>query len=253
MEQLEPMPSRFEGFPGLMQGGYLAGVAAGPEPGPTRVQIHQPVRPGDRLGLEVLDGRRVLRSADGATVMVAFADRLEVEDPLPIAASVVAEATTRPLPWDKPFPRCAGCGDRADGLGVDLRVATDEHSKGRIVGRWTPAEVDHRHVWTVVDCLTSWSLFVDPPADASGTYVTGNIALEIRRPLRAGVPYRLQAWRDRDLMPPETRFRLGSVIVGGAISDDEGLVAIADQEMVRTDQPGMTLAPGGGPGPVTTA
>lgn len=252
MELLDPMPDRFEGFPGLMQGGYLAGVAAGPLHGPVRVQIRRPVRPGDTLAVSVADGRRTLTDAEGSAVMVAFADRLAVADPPPVPAAVVTGASKRPLPWAKPFPACAGCGDRPDGLGVDLRVAD-----GRIVGTWTPEgagpEVDPRLVWTVMDCLSSWSLFVDPPADASGAYVTGNIAIDIRRPLRPGTTYRLQAWRDHDRAPGDTPFRLGSVVLGGAISDDDGLLAVADQEMVRTDQPGMTLAPGGGPGPVTTA
>jgi hypothetical protein len=240
--RLAPMPARFEGFPGLMQGGYLAGVAAGPGAGPTRVQIRRPAKPGDVLVRHELgDQRRVLH--DDALAMLAFSDPIRVDDPALLDRVVGAKAAAACLPFAKPFPQCAGCGDRADGLGAQIRPLGQ-----RMVGQWTPSDdladddgfVLHTNIWTVTDCFTSWALFADPPADPSGSYVTANIALEIRRPLRAGVTYLMQSWRHEDL--PPGNFKLGSVVVGGSIEDEDGIVAMADQEMVRSDGPGMNLA-----------
>jgi hypothetical protein len=244
---------RYQGFPGLMQGGYLAGLAAGDEPGPTRVQIRKPIRPGDSI-VRVVDGDKRTVTLGQSIAMVAFPDELRVTDPEPLDSTTVDQAMAAPLPWPKSFPDCAGCGDRADGLGASIKPFGK-----RMIATWTPGAdlavggqhatdrlVGHESVWTVVDCFTSWALFVDPPADASGSFVTGNIALELRRPLLTGVDYVMQSWRERDVEPGELgqgRFKLGSVIVGGSIEDADGIVALADQELVRTSGFGMNLNP----------
>ena len=240
--ELAPMPTQFEGVPGLMQGGFLAGTAAGPSAKTMRVQIRRPVRPGDVLWLEERGDRREVTMGD-TLVMAAFPDAVRVADPLPLERAAGLAAASAPLSFAKPFPGCAGCGDRPDGLGAELRPLGK-----RIVGSWTPRRsasadsrgvVDHTSVWTVTDCFTSWALFVDPPADPSGGFVTANIALHIRRPLRVGVTYLMQSWRDSDVPPGD--FRGGSVIVGGSIEDEDGIVAMADQELVRTEGFGMEL------------
>ena len=55
--------------------------------------------------------------------------------------------------------------------------------------------------------------------------MTGNIAAEFGQ-VRVGDTYTFQSWRERD----DER----SIICGGALYGPSGLVAIADQEMIRT-------------------
>lgn len=232
------MPERFEGSPGTMQGGYLAGAATAGLTGPSRVQIRKPIIPGDVL-IRSVDGDDTLWHRDGALVMKVFASDVLAHAAAPVSAAEINEVMSRPLPFAKPYPTCAGCGDRADGLGVDLRPLGN-----RMLGTWTPTEtidgqVPAEHTWTVLDCLTSWATFADPPADTTGSFVTGNIAAEFLRPVVAGTTYRMQSWRIRDLEPGV--FKLGSVLVGGTIEDDDGPVVICDQEMVRTLDQGMPL------------
>lgn len=233
-----PMPERFEGSPGTMQGGYLAGVATTGYSVPARVQIRKPIIPGDRLDRSV-DGDDTLWHRDGALVMKVFTSDVLAGTAAPVTIADVEQVMSRPRPFTKPYPTCAGCGDRADGLGVDLRPLDE-----RIVGTWTPTEtvnglVPREHTWTVLDCLTSWAVFADPPQDTSGCFVTGNIAAEFLRPVVAGTTYRMQSWRVRDLEPG--LFKLGSVLVAGTIEDDDGPVVVCDQEMVRTLDQGMPL------------
>lgn len=240
------MPSRFEGFPGLMQGGYLASVAADDLAGPVRVEIRRPVRPGDELAVERHDSERAVTLA-GQLVMRASVDMIKATLPTALDIEEVEVALARDLPWPKPFPGCAGCGDRPDGLGSQIRPLGT-----RMVGGWTPSpdlastdtaadaspSVSAEAVWTVVDCFTSWALFAQPPDDVGDTYVTGNIALDIQQPLRVGQRYYLDSWVDHDVAPGI--FKLGSVVVGGAIRDSDGrIVALADQELVRTKGFGM--------------
>ena len=233
-----PMPGRFEGSPGTMQGGYLAGVATTGYSVPARVQLRKPIIPGDTL-MRSVDGDDTLWHRNDTLVMKVFASEVLAEPAARVTQSDVDDVMSRPRPFAKPYPTCAGCGDRTDGLGVDLRPLAK-----RVIGTWTPTEaidgaVPREHTWTVLDCLTSWAVFADPPADASGSFVTGNIAAQFVRPVLPGVTYRMQSWRIRDL--ESDVFKLGSVLVAGTIEDDDGPVVRCDQEMVRTLDQGMPL------------
>ncbi len=240
------MPERFEGFPGLMQGGYLASVAADDLTGPVRVEIRRPVRPGDQLTVERQGTERTVSLAD-QLVMRAEVDDIRATVPAALDLDDVEVAVAAELPWPKPFPGCAGCGDRPDGLGSQIRPLGT-----RMVGDWTPGidladpesvagpvpSVSADAIWTVVDCFTSWALFAQPPDNVGDTYVTGNIALDIQEPLHVGHRYFLDSWVDHEVAPGT--FKLGSVVVGGAIRDAAGrVVALADQELVRTEGFGM--------------
>jgi hypothetical protein len=222
----------------MMQGGYVAALAAGNAPGPTRVRIRRPLRAGDGLR-RVVDGDSCEVFRDDELVMRAEPARLHIVDPGPVDRDAVEHAAGRELPFDLPFPTCIGCGERDDALGFRIRPLP---GAGRLIAVWTPSPEEalpggltpREHVWTVIDCITSWAVFVDPPGDGGSGAVTGNIAMDFRSDLRAGDTYYFQSWRERD----DAR----SVFCGGAVHDADGnLVALADQELIRTDGWGMQI------------
>jgi hypothetical protein len=236
-ETLPPMPARFEGMPGMMQGGYIAALAAGNDERAMRVRIRRPLHPGDTLE-RTTDGDELLLTRDGDLVLKGSPTDLHVTDPGAMDLEEVGKAATIPLPFDLPFPSCVGCGDGQNSLGASIRPLGDT---GRMISFWTPATAEtepagdtpRTHVWTVMDCITSWSVFSDPPTHIRSA-VTGNIAMQFFSELRGGETYVLQSWRERD----DER----SVICGGAIHHQDGtLIALADQELVATDGWGMDI------------
>jgi hypothetical protein len=63
--------------------------------------------------------------------------------------------------------------------------------------------------------------------------VTGNIAAEFRGDVLVGETYVFQSWRERD--------GNRNIICGGALYGPDGLVAVADQELIRTTGWGMEI------------
>ena len=52
------------GMPGTMQGGYIAGLAAGDSDGPIRVRIRKPLHPGESVVRSVEDNQTVVHRGD---------------------------------------------------------------------------------------------------------------------------------------------------------------------------------------------
>jgi hypothetical protein len=236
-EVLAPLPDRFEGMPGMMQGGYIAALAAGNDERAMRVRIRRPLHPGDVLSRST-EGDDLLLTRANELVLKGSPSDLHVTDPGIADVNDVRRAAQTPLPFDIPFPSCVGCGNGHNTLGASIRPLT---GTGRMISLWTPAPEDaddsgdtpRAHVWTVTDCITSWSVFVDPPEHVRSA-VTGNIAMQFFAELRGGETYVLQSWRERD----DER----SVICGGAIHHLGGtLIALADQELIGTDGWGMDI------------
>ena len=65
------------GMPGTMQGGYIAGLAAGDSDGPIRVRIRRPLHPGESVVRTVEDGKTVVHRGD-ELVMAASNSPLHV-------------------------------------------------------------------------------------------------------------------------------------------------------------------------------
>lgn len=238
VETLPPLSTRFEGMPGTMQGGYVAALAAGERDGPIRVRIRRPLKVGDVLERSI-EGDTWELHRDGELVMTGQPTELHVSEPIPVDPTLARAATDRPPAFPLPFSTCIGCGERADGLGFRIRPVGDGR---QMVGAWTPSPQEalpngrapREHVWTVIDCITSWAVFTDPPRSGTGGAVTGNIAVEFRSDLQAGQEYIFQSWRERD----DER----SIICGGAIHDTDGsLIVLCDQELIRTDGWGMEI------------
>lgn len=228
---------RYVGMPDTMQGGYVAGLAAGDADGPVRVQIRKPMYPGEVLVRTVKQNDTMVHRND-ELVMVATPGPLHVQARSPISRQAVDAAMKPALPFDPPYPNCIGCGHSPDGLGVRIRALGDQR---HAVAIWSPTAewgdtngVVPRHlIWTAFDCVTSWAIFVDPPNSSDGGAVTGNIAAEFRGDVLVGETYVFQSWRERD--------GNRNIICGGALYGPDGLVAVADQELIRTTGWGMEI------------
>ena len=227
----------YVGMPDTMQGGYVAGLAAGDSNGPIRVRIRKAMHPGESLVRSVEDDDALIHR-DGELVMSASLGPLHVAPRSPIARDAIDAAMERPMAWEPPYPKCIGCGHEVDGLGVRIRPLGDG---SHVVAVWTPAPqwadqngvIPREFIWTAFDCVTAYVLFVDPPEKSGGGAVTGNIAAEFFGDVRVGETYAFQAWRERD----DDR----SIICGGALYGPAGLVAVADQEMIRTKDWGFQV------------
>ena len=190
------------GMPGTMQGGYIAGLAAGDSDGPIRVRIRRPLHPGESVVRTVEDGKTVVHRGD-ELVMAASNSPLHVAAQAPIAQDKIDAAMGRPMGWDPPYPNCIGCGHEVDGLGVRIRPLGDGK---HVVAVWSPAPqwadedgvIPREFIWTAFDCVTAYVLFVDPPSIPGGGAVTGNIAAEFFGQVRVGDTYTFQSWRERE-------------------------------------------------------
>lgn len=227
----------YVGMPDTMQGGYVAGIAAGSSDGPVRVRIRKATHPGQHL-TRVQDNDSVQLFRDSELVMSVVPDALHVSPRSPLPRKAIDEAVARPMAWEPPYPTCIGCGHEVDGLGVEIRPFGDGK---HVVGLWSPAPqwaddkgvIPREFVWTAFDCVTAYVLFVDPPKISGGGAVTGNIAAEFFDDVKVGEKYRFQSWRESD--------NDRSIICGGALYGPSGLVAVADQEMIRTKDWGFEI------------
>jgi hypothetical protein len=185
--------SRFNGPPGMGNGGYSAGLlAAHVDAEAVSVRLRKPV-PLDRE-MEVRDGQLF----DGETV-IASAEPATLDLEVP-AAPTPAEAlkASAKVPWrDRhPFPTCFGCGPgREDGIAALLGPLD-----GRVewAGVWTPTGVLPNDgvsvlpeiVWAALDCPSA-----QPVApDGGPAFVLGTFVAQVERPVELGVDHVLLAW-----------------------------------------------------------
>jgi hypothetical protein len=193
---------RFCGPPGTGNGGYTAGRLAsvlGEAPVlATEVTLRAPAPIGRPL--------TVVRAGDGARLLdgdveVATARRvpLTVDVPPPVGAEVaraiVAESPMLRAPAEHPFPGCFVCGPgRAAGDGLRLFPA-------RVPGRdvyavsWVATEVSAEFVWAVLDCPSSFPMYLDEDPFA-GPVVLGRIAARIDALPVAGAECVVMSWRE---------------------------------------------------------
>ncbi|MGW6446402.1 hypothetical protein [Lentzea sp. NPDC055074] len=185
--------SRFNGPPGMGNGGYSAGLlAAHVEGGAVSVRLRKPI-PLDRemqvRDGQLLDGEVVIASAEAAAL------DLEVPAAPTLDEALKASAT---VPWrDRhPFPTCFGCGPgREDGIAA-LLGPLDGRSEW--AGVWRPTEVLPNDgvsvlpeiVWAALDCPSA-----QPVApDGGPAFVLGTFVAQVERPVALGVDHVLLAW-----------------------------------------------------------
>ena len=174
--------ARFEGPPGVANGGYIAGTLAGERAG--RVTIRKPVPVETELAFDGAELRgdellATLEPVDGVDIGDAPAVTLE-------EARSAAAAT--PLAAHHPFPGCFACGpDHPDGLHCLPGPVGD----GVWAVPWTPDDVSPPIVWAALDCPSS-----GPVADPEGRSrrVLGRIEAEVLAPVEPGAPHVVVAW-----------------------------------------------------------
>ena len=191
---------RFRGPPESANGGYVAGVLAGRVDGPAEVTLRVPpplgrplaVRGGPGATVALLDGETLVAEARPATV------DLDVPPPVgPEAAHPAAEA----YPWHDrhPYPTCFVCGPRR-APGDGLRIFPGPVPGAEVYAApWTPGadlapdgDVAAPFVWAALDCPSG--IATDAWTDV-GPILLGRLAADLRRPVRAGAPHVVQAWR----------------------------------------------------------
>ncbi len=177
----------FQGIDGIAHGGYLAGMISEDRPEVMQVTLRRPPPLNRPLFVEDGAGQASLVDRDGQTIMEAAPGDLTANLPSITAEEVNGEPNPR---FERhPYPHCFVCGTEHPN-GFNLRFSTpDEH--GHTLATWIPSgrlipeieTVPDRFVWAVIDCLSAWS-FSDHWDDSDWwPAVTGQIAVEIRRPV----------------------------------------------------------------------
>jgi hypothetical protein len=163
--------AHYEGPPGIANGGWVAGLAAGlltgPDPaGPIVVTLRAPVPVGSTVVGECGTDRAVL--VDGAGSVLVEACRVDGMPPppafVPVAAAAAAGAPG--VRVESPFPRCFVCGPgRAGGLHIAVGPVTTGAAPGGAAPVpyatvWTPptaaGPLPARYVWAALDCPTGF-------------------------------------------------------------------------------------------------
>ena len=194
--------TRFRGFEGIAQGGYIAGLVANEVGAPAvEVKLRRPVRTEIPLTLERVNHDRV-ELRDGETLMAeGLVTELAITVPEPVSFTD-AEAVSRRYPGldHHLFPGCFGCGTaRPDGLRM---FAGPVPGRRLVAAPWVPnsTEADEAGivpgelVWAALDCPQLWSLIIHAPTRASESIVTGTLAVKLERPVIAGIPHVVMAW-----------------------------------------------------------
>ena len=91
----------YVGMPDTMQGGYVAGLAAGDSNGPIRVHIRKAMHPGESLVRSIEDDDALIHR-NGELVMSASLGPLHVAPRSPIARDAIDAAMERPMAWEPP-------------------------------------------------------------------------------------------------------------------------------------------------------
>jgi len=166
------IPARFNGPPTSGNGGYSAGLFAGPA-GEVHREVTLRMPPPLDTPLTLLDG--IVRGPDGAVVAeVRPAGDLDTVVP-PIGYAEAVEASTHYAGFtDHPFPTCYVCGpERTDGL----RIFPGRLADGTTAAPWTvPDDVSAATVWAALDCPGGWAII-----EAGRPYVLGRIAARLDR------------------------------------------------------------------------
>jgi hypothetical protein len=174
--------ARFEGPPGVANGGYVAGLLAGE--GPARVTIRRPVPVETELEFDGAELR-----GDELLATVERLEGVDVGDPPRVSLDEArAAAAATPLAEGHPFPGCFACGP---GHPTGLHCLTGPVGDGSVWAvAWTPEEAGAPFVWAALDCTSS-----GPVCSPSGVpaHVLGRIEARTK-PVSAGEPHVLVAW-----------------------------------------------------------
>ncbi len=197
---------RFQGPPGMANGGFIAGTLARAVGGAAEISLRRPV-PLDRPVLISRSGSRVELS-DGEVLAVAEAAEPEVEVPDPIPFVSAIAAAWRFPDYDKhPFPNCFVCGPARKSSDAMRLLAGATHKPGIVAAPWTPDaalcrdvadkvvdDVPPQLVWAALDCPGAWGI-MSAPHIGPRPMVLGRIAGRVVRAPRVGARHVVMGWR----------------------------------------------------------
>jgi hypothetical protein len=225
-----PIGERFNGPPGVGQGGYVSGLLASVIGGPAEVSLRSPAPLQRALEVEhradgavtLLDGETLVAEGRGV-------ERLGLDVPDPVEPPAAERASTRYIGFeDHMFDTCFVCGPaREDSFRVFAGPV-----EGRLVASpWVPSpefgdrsgKVRPEFVWAVLDCPTYFATCLDGARPKS---MLAQLSAELLEPVSAGTGHVVTAW------PISREGRKHTA--GSAIFTDHGeLAAVAEALMIE--------------------
>lgn len=192
---------RFNGPPGVANGGYACATVAGALDGPAATTLLQPVPVATPLVLDPRTQRATLHSTDGQLLAEAVpVDSLDEPTPEPVTLDE-ARAAMRRYPardWGARMFPCFVCGpDRADGFGVfpgpvpgrDVAAAVWRTDRASADG---DGQVPDELCWAVLDCTGSWAAMIHNGLQTGA--LLGRMTARILAPPDAGASYVTVGW-----------------------------------------------------------
>ncbi len=211
------IPDGLDGPPGILQGGFAAGLLAGIARSAdgygapltsleARLHAPSPLARTLRARLRAADGpaRTEVEVRDGAQLLVSGIVELAGHEPAPLGLDL-GELATVPLPHPQPqeeYPTCVVCGSHPRHP-VGFRLHPRYGPGGTIVQPWVPGEdlgdgdrVDPLVIAAVLDCPTVWAA-ITPMREAGylGALLAGFRVVH-HRDVPLGEPVRIVARLD---------------------------------------------------------
>jgi hypothetical protein len=233
---------RFEGIPGVLLGGYVAGLVA-KELGPSAsVTLTKAVPPGSTVMVERSEGQVILR-LNGEVAATAVTSRLESTAPQSVAPEDAEMASDRYLGFNRRvFPNCFTCGpDRATGDGLRIFPGSVE-GRPVVATVWRPPPwawqkdrtVVPEFLWAALDCPAIWGQIVHGGARADEHAVTGRLELHQHAPVPGDALTIVVGW------PVERQGR--KVIAGAGIFSESGRLLVEARQTLILTPSGVPLS-----------
>jgi hypothetical protein len=233
---------RYEGFPGISHGGYLAGVVANGLGPSVAVTLTKPVPLGAPLTLERGESEVVLR-IDGEVAATAVPSQLESTAPEPVVPGAAERASEHYLGFEHHFfPNCFTCGpDRSPGEGLRVFPGPVE-GRPLVAAIWLPPTwacradraVASQILWAALDCSAIWGHVVHGGANADDRAVSGRLALHQHAPVPGDALSIVVGW------PIERQGR--KIFIGAAIFSESGRLLVESRQTMILTPAGVPLS-----------
>jgi hypothetical protein len=186
---------RFEGFAGVANGGYLAGLLYRELGGAVEVTLRRPTPVGEPLDLRRVRPHAAELWHDGA--LLASATRAgtlaEAMPPVGFDRAVGARETYRGRA-EMPVTTCFVCGIERSPADA-LRLFSGEIEPGLVAAAWVPGpafgdahgEVSIEYTVAALDCPGGWAIV--SAARFREPMVLGRVSVHCLEPVRVGLPY----------------------------------------------------------------
>jgi len=233
---------RYEGFPGISHGGYLAGVVAH-ELGPSvAVTLTKPVPLGLPVTLERSESQVLLRIG-GEVAATAVPSQLETTAPEPVLPGAAEQASERYLGFTHHFfPNCFTCGpDRSPSEGLRVFPGPVD-GRPLVAAVWHPptwacradGTVATEILWAALDCSAIWGHILHGGADADDRAVSGRLALHQHAPVSGDALSIVVGW------PIGREGR--KIFAGAGIFSESGQLLVESRQTLVLTQAGVPLS-----------